>query len=104
VPPYLPAPLPRVRDPLRYSNNAASPINSVKLYDAVPGYTHFKSAYCLGTPTQGISGCALTQQPVLNAETGSIAWTLSDVSGQYGGLQPSDGGAVGFCVTVQGGP
>jgi uncharacterized repeat protein (TIGR01451 family) len=86
---------------LRYSNNSAAPINSVKLYDAIPAYTQFKSAFCLSTPTQGIGGCAVTQQPGLNATTGSIAWTLTDTPGPYGGLQPSDSGSVGFCITVQ---
>lgn len=86
---------------LRYSNNASSPINSVKLYDAVPAYTLFKSAYCLTTPTQGITGCTVTQQPATNAITGSVAWSLTDASGPYAGLQPSDSGSVGFCITVQ---
>ena len=86
---------------LRYSNNTAAPLTALKVYDVVPAYTQFVRALCLITPTNGISSCAVSQQPASGATSGSLAWTLGDAGGAVTGLQPSSSGSVSFCLQVQ---
>ena len=86
---------------LRYSDNTATPLTGIKLYDAVPPYTQFKRALCLTLPTRGIATCAVSQQPAVNAVSGSLGWTMTDASSAPIGLQPLDTGSVSFCVQVQ---
>ena len=86
---------------LRYSNSTAAPISAIVLHDQVPFYTVFQSALCLTTPAVGNGGCAVSQQPAVNANSGGIAWTLIDASSAPVGLQPLGSGSVSFCVQVQ---
>lgn len=85
---------------LRYTNNTPAPMTAIQLHDQVPSYTRYLSALCLSTPTVGLSGCTLSQQPTVNATSGAIAWTLSDASVSPVGLQPTASGSVSFCVQV----
>lgn len=85
---------------LTYTNNTAAPLSSVKLNDAVPAFTQFKSALCLSLPAQGVSSCSITK-PALDATSGAIVWTMTDASTAPKGLQPLDSGTVSFCVQVQ---
>jgi hypothetical protein len=86
---------------LRYSDNTATPLTGIKLFDMVPPYTQFKRALCLTLPTRGIAACAVSQQPALNAVSGPVGWTMTDASIAPIGLQPLDSGSVSFCVQVQ---
>jgi hypothetical protein len=86
---------------LRYSDNTATPLTGIKLFDTVPPYTLFKRALCLTLPSRGIAACAVSQQPAVNAASGSLGWTMTDASSAPIGLQPLDIGSVSFCVQVQ---
>jgi uncharacterized repeat protein (TIGR01451 family) len=86
---------------LRYINSTAAPLTAVVVHDQVPAYTQFVSALCLTTPTVGVAGCAVSQQPAVNASSGAIVWTLSDASVAPVGVQPLASGAVSFCIQVQ---
>jgi hypothetical protein len=86
---------------LRYSDNTATPLTGIKLFDTVPPYTLFKRALCLTIPSRGIATCAVSQQPAVNAGSGSLGWTMTDTTSAPIGLQPLDTGSVSFCVQVQ---
>ncbi len=86
---------------LTYRNNTAAPLTAIVVHDQVPPYTKYKSALCLTTPSVGVTNCAVSQQPAVDANTGAIAWTLTDASSGPIGLQPSAAGSVSFCVQVQ---
>ena len=86
---------------LRYSDNTATPLTGIKLFDMVPPYTRFKRALCLTLPPRGLANCAVSQQPAVNASSGSLGWTMTDASSAPIGLQPLDSGSVSFCVQVQ---
>src|SRR5450830_1589323 len=83
-----------------FFNNPSTPITNLTLYDTVPAYTQFVNAYCVSTPTIGISSCAVTMAPSVGG-AGSISWTMTDVSTGSKGLAISGTGSVNFCVQVQ---
>jgi uncharacterized repeat protein (TIGR01451 family) len=85
---------------LTYTNNTAAPLSSIKLNDAVPAFTQFKSALCLSLPAQGVSSCVITK-PALDATSGVLVWTMTDAATVPKGLQHLDSGTVSFCVQVQ---
>jgi uncharacterized repeat protein (TIGR01451 family) len=76
-----------------YANLGTTPLSSIVIQDATPPYTVFVSASC-GTLGTGLTGCAVTQQPAVNA-SGSVRWTLS------GTLAPGASGTVTYQVRVQ---
>ncbi|MEY2843630.1 MAG: hypothetical protein RI920_1667, partial [Pseudomonadota bacterium] len=84
---------------LSYRNDAGMPVTAVRVADTTPAYTRFRQALCLSTPTVGLSGCAVTTQPALDA-TGSVLWTLTDAATAPVGLQPGAAGSVSYCVQV----
>ncbi len=86
---------------LRYSNITAAALTAIVIRDQVPAYTRYGSALCLSTPSVGLSGCAVSQQPAVNATNGAIAWSLSDATVAPAGLQPLASGAVSFCIRIQ---
>jgi uncharacterized repeat protein (TIGR01451 family) len=76
-----------------YANLGTTPLSSIVIQDATPPYTVFVSASC-GTLGSGLTGCAVTQQPAVNA-AGSVRWTLN------GTLAPGASGTVTYQVRVQ---
>jgi hypothetical protein len=86
---------------LRYSDNTATPLTGIKLFDTVPPYTQFKSALCLTLPTRGVTACNASTQPTVGSSGGSLGWTMTDATSSPIGLQPLDAGSVSFCVQVQ---
>ena len=69
--------------------------------DAVPAFTLFQDAWCLSTPSAGLSGCNVDSKPSVNAGSGSIVWRLDDAPAAPSGLLPGAQGTVGFCVVVE---
>ena len=86
---------------LTFSNLTDGPLRAVSLFDALPRFTQFQSAYCLPIDLAGIDTCSVRQQPAPAAGVGEISWALLDASGPISGLQPSASGAVSYCVRVE---
>ena len=86
---------------LTYGNNTAAPLSGIVVHDTVPVYTQYVNAQCLTLPGAGISGCAISQQPLAGASSGSISWTLTDASAAPVGLQPLGSGTLSFCLQLQ---
>src|SRR5690606_35688823 len=83
---------------ITYRNDSAVAVTQVRITDAVPSFTLFQGAWCLATPSAGLSGCTVEARPAANAGSGSIVWRLDDAGSPPMGLLPSAQGAVGFCV------
>jgi uncharacterized repeat protein (TIGR01451 family) len=86
---------------ITYRNETAVAVTDVLISDAVPAFTLFQDAWCLSTPTTGLSGCNVETTPSQNAGSGTIAWRLVDAATSPRGLMPAAEGAVSFCVAVE---
>ncbi len=84
-----------------YRNDGSSAATNVTVTDSLPTFTIFKGAWCLSTPTTGLSGCAVQSAPANGATSGAIIWKLTDAATPPIGVQSGAQGTVGFCVTVQ---
>lgn len=85
-------------DTLNYSitatNNGTGPLTSVVINDSTPAYTTFTSASCPGSSPAGVTGCAVTVQPVVG-HAGAIQWTIS------GTLMSGASETVSYQVAIQ---
>lgn len=86
---------------ITYRNDTSIAVTHVRITDSVPAYTLFQGAWCLTTPTTGVTGCTVTAAPAANAGSGAIVWELQDASAPPAGLMPGMRGEVGFCVRVE---
>ena len=78
---------------ITYANAGREPIKGLRIRDATPAYTAFKSARC-GPLPPGFTACAVATQP--EADTGgSLAWEFT------GQLAPGASGTVSFNVRLE---
>ena len=74
-----------------YRNTGVTNLSRVRVKDAVPSGTRFKSAVCHATPNPAVT-CQLEIMPVVNATDGQLSWLVE------GAITPSQSGEVRFCV------
>ncbi len=79
---------------ITYSNRSDESLSDIVIYDQTPAFTVFQSATCNLPLPLDVSGCSVTQQPVLNG-TGAIEWTL------VGTLRSGSQGTVTFSVQIE---
>ncbi len=74
-----------------YRNTGVTNLSRVRVKDAVPSGTRFKSAVCHATPNPAVT-CQLETMPVVSATDGQLSWLVE------GAITPSQSGEVRFCV------
>ncbi|ETX03510.1 MAG: hypothetical protein ETSY2_33260 [Candidatus Entotheonella gemina] len=79
---------------ITYSNRSNESLSNIVIHDLTPAFTVFQSATCDLPLPLDISGCNVTQQPVING-TGAIEWTLG------GTLRPGHQGTVTFSIQIR---
>ncbi|MEC7119552.1 MAG: SdrD B-like domain-containing protein, partial [Pseudomonadota bacterium] len=75
-----------------YRNVGTRNLSQVRVRDAVPSGTLFKSAHCEDTPASAI--CQLETQPALDSQQGELSWLVTNT------VPPAQQGTVRFCVQV----
>ncbi len=83
-----------------YLNASDTALTQIELQDRIPMHMRHARAYCLDTPTQGLAGCSVVQEPVFGAQQGEVRWRLQDATGAVRGLQARASGAVSLCLYV----
>ncbi|HEX2100998.1 MAG TPA: hypothetical protein VHF69_10060, partial [Candidatus Synoicihabitans sp.] len=78
---------------ITYTNNGATPLSEIVIFDQVPAYTRFESA-AAAPPAADLTGPTIVA-PAVNAASGAIKWTFG------GALAPGGSGVVTFVVRVQ---
>ncbi|HEX7558812.1 MAG TPA: hypothetical protein VF386_06420, partial [Usitatibacter sp.] len=78
---------------ITYTNPGAGALSAIVVTDATPAFTSFQAASCGAPLPGGITACAVTTQPAVNA-SGSVVWTLT------GSLAAGGSGTVLYTVRV----
>lgn len=76
-----------------YRNTGTTNLSRVRVRDAVPAATRFKTAVCHTLPNPSVT-CQLETAPIMNATEGPLSWLVEGL------ILPTQFGDVRFCVEV----